>query len=71
MEISDTTRSVFHNEMKTLSDINVVNGTWYRFNGGANSQMMITYPVQAFKCGTLWPGWLTSKHPLSIFAAFL
>lgn len=56
--------------MKTLSDINVVNNTWYRFNGGTNSQMMITYPVELFKCGTLWPGWLANQHPLSMFRGY-
>lgn len=56
--------------MKTLSDINVVNSTWYRFNGGINSQMMVTYPINVFKCGTLWPGWLASKHPIGIFNAY-
>lgn len=53
--------------MMTVSDINLMNGTWYRFNGGVDSQMMVTYPVDVFKCGALWPGWLASKHPLSKF----
>ena len=68
-EINDTTRSISSNETAELSDIDLMNNTWYRFNGGANSQIIVTHPVDILKCGTLWPGWLASKHPLGKFIA--
>ena len=35
---------------------------WYRFVGAAGTRMP-TERVQAFRCGTNWPGWLTTTHP--------
>ena len=57
--------------LQPYSDINLLNNTWYRFNGGIDSQMMVTYPTKVFKCGTLWPGWLAGKHPLSTFTILI
>ena len=35
---------------------------WYRFVGAAGTKMPTTR-VQAFSCGTDWPGWLDGAHP--------
>ena len=35
---------------------------WYRFVGAAGTRMP-TERVQAFRCGTNWPDWLTTTHP--------
>ena len=35
---------------------------WYRFVGAAGTRMP-TERVQAFRCGTNWPAWLTTTHP--------
>ena len=35
---------------------------WYRFVGAAGTRMP-TERVQAFRCSTNWPGWLTTTHP--------
>ena len=37
-------------------------GGWYRFVGAAGTKMPTTR-VQAFRCGTDWPGWLDGAHP--------
>ena len=35
---------------------------WYRFVGAAGTQMPTTR-VPAFRCGTMWSGWLDDAHP--------
>ena len=35
---------------------------WYRFVGAAGTQMPTTR-VPAFRCGTIWSGWLDDAHP--------
>ena len=35
---------------------------WYRFVGAAGTKMPTTR-VPANRCGTDWPGWLTTAHP--------
>ena len=35
---------------------------WYRFVGAAGTKMPTTR-VPAFRCGTVWSGWLITAHP--------
>nr|XP_058961199.1 uromodulin-like [Pocillopora verrucosa] len=35
---------------------------WYRFVGAAGTKMPTTR-VPAFRCGTVWSGWLNGAHP--------
>ena len=65
ISINDTTRSVYYNanEFDILCDRNQFNHSWYRFNGGYNSQMMRAGKVSMIKCGTISPGWLVGHHP--------
>ena len=63
IEVDDPTRSISNvNSRRILSDMKVLNNTWYRFNA-ENSTMMITYPVAMLHCGTVGPGWLNFNHP--------
>ena len=64
-QLDDTSRSIYsHNKSRILSDQNVVNNTWYRFNA-VISKMIITNPIEMLQCGTISPGWLTVSHPQS------
>ena len=61
--IKDTTRSIYsEGQDRILSDIDMVDNKWYRFDG-PNSQFMVTYPVDMLQCGTVSPGWLATSHP--------
>ena len=44
-----------------LCDIQLPSG-WYRFVGAAGTKMPTTR-VPAYRCGTVWSGWLESAHP--------
>ena len=35
---------------------------WYRFVGAAGTKMPTT-SVPAYRCGTVWSGWLNGAHP--------
>lgn len=35
---------------------------WYRFVGAAGTKMP-TKRVPAYRCGTVWPGWLVGANP--------
>ena len=44
-----------------LCDNEVPEG-WYRFVGAAGTKMP-TKRVPAYRCGTIWSGWLDDSHP--------
>ena len=45
-----------------LCDSQLLEG-WYRFVGAAGTKMPTTH-VPAFRCGTVFSGWLKTAHPL-------
>lgn len=63
--ISDRTRSALEKSNTIGCDRNLTN-SWYRFDGGKNSQVIQTTCIEGLpKCGTLGPGWMRGQHPAS------
>lgn len=45
-------------------DTDIKASKWYRFNGGSQSQMMLTKCVKRYMvCGGFSPGWMKGHHP--------
>ena len=59
--LSEANRNTKTETKEVLCDSQLRKG-WYRFVGAAGTRMP-TERVQAFRCGTNWPGWLTTTHP--------
>ncbi|RDD39908.1 Neurogenic locus notch-like protein 1 [Trichoplax sp. H2] len=63
IHLTDTSRSIYASTYRLTCDQSFLNGSWYRFNGGPKSQMMLTSRVSMVNCGTVSPGWLVDNHP--------
>ena len=59
--LSEANRNTKTETKEVLCDSQLRKG-WYRFVGAAGTRMP-TERVQAFRCGTNWPDWLTTTHP--------
>ena len=59
--LSEANRNTKTEAKEVLCDSQLRKG-WYRFVGAAGTRMP-TERVEAFSCGTNWPGWLTTTHP--------
>ena len=59
--LSEANRNTKTETKKVLCDNQLRKG-WYRFVGAAGTRMP-TERVQAYRCGTDWPGWLMTTHP--------
>ncbi|RDD43574.1 Neurogenic locus notch-like protein 1, partial [Trichoplax sp. H2] len=62
--LNDSSRSVYAQLQSSLISDEKLNNSWYRFNGGQDSQAILTKCVETYgKCGSLSPGWMRGKHP--------
>ena len=59
--LSDANRKISYDITSDLCD-SQLSGGWYRFVGDAGTKMPGTR-VPAFRCGTVWSGWLDGAHP--------
>ena len=59
--LSDANRKISYDITSDLCD-SQLSGGWYRFVGAAGTKMPGTR-VPAFRCGTVWSGWLDGAHP--------
>ncbi|RDD36850.1 Oncoprotein-induced transcript 3 protein [Trichoplax sp. H2] len=64
-ELRETDRSAtVKSSFPIKCDTNVNPELWYRFNGGRNSQMMLTKCVERYMvCGAFSVGWMKGNHP--------